>query len=151
MTGHRLHAHDCEENNTVIIEKCNMPMQEEISRVKHLPGKVRPWCIPNRCEGTTCISDPVTKLLRVGQVTRKKLQDADMHTINNLLSSTHLPPTAPSKTFDVILAAATKASKDEPPPLTNHSKADNPHLSLRGEGNWEAKISQSTSLSGSCC
>ena len=103
----------------------------------------------SRPPNTTYTTDTVDKIKGIGKILKAKLQQANLHTIADVLA-THPPSSLSAKVWSSIMKHASTALPHPPPPPIDHRKASNPCESLYGD-TWQDKIKTVSALSTTCC
>ena len=124
-------------------------MNKQIKEIQN-SRQTLPWVVSNREPSALYYSDGVSMMKGVGKVTTKKLNDAGIMNIRDVLTTT-LPPTSLSvRQWFKITAAAYTASSATPPPPTDHRLHDNPYESLYSTI-WEDEIKKTNRFKGIAC
>ena len=119
---------------------------EEFKRAQHLTGKCAPWFQSKRPPNTSCLDDVIIKLKGIGKAKGKKLSEAGVHAINDVVNAVEAPPGWTNHQWENLRKnTPTHLPPSAPPPL-DHRKANNPCLSLCGDC-WEEKLKTSSALS----
>ena len=141
--GVRLPLLDYTEKKIVAIKEWDDAVGKEIKRVKGLTGEKGKWIVSSREEGAVYGDDQISILSGIGPITSKKLQEAGIATISNLLHHQVTLPSSytSSQWAQLLLKIPPTLAGDIAPIPIDHRQADNPCLSLYGSL-WEEEIAK---------
>ena len=124
-------------------------LDNEIQRVKQLTGDQPPWFIKGREPESLFRDDLVTEIKGIAEQKQKKLGNAGIYTINDILRCNSPPPGFSAKIWNKIKENLPLDIQKTPPPNIDHRKHANPYESLHGS-DWLDKIKKVTGVKQYC-
>jgi predicted flap endonuclease-1-like 5' DNA nuclease len=159
IEGKRCKAYCYSGKVVLTIKDYDERQDEEIKRVKNLKGN-NFWVVSRRRKGEFFLDDDVAVIAGIGKKIAERLRAEGLKTVEALAGlsdeairvlaakqeGSKLTPNILQKFRDL---AKMSQNVNQPADLIqDHRQADNPYLSLYGEGEWEGKIKKSVTMSG---
>lgn len=170
LEGHRLPLFSYTHKEVLSVSKFDKKVKDEIERIKSLPEAQKSgWIVSSRPPNTIYTEDCVSELKKVGNKTKKKLENAGIFKVHDLMFSDLTPDEINRKLLTISDATAGStqskisvsklkslhlqaktAQTGTPPPLVDHQSAENPYLSRYDEENWMSEIKKVRGMKKFC-